>query len=251
MLMEFVRIADIKRKNFIVGAVKKNCAPGATVLDIGCGNGIVSRAIGRAGYHITGIDVSEKTIARAVAENDLDNVEFKVVGASQLKAEPGRYDAIICSEVLEHLHEPAELLSILYSSLKDNGVLVVTVPNGRGPREFFVTRPVQSLQKNNGLTWRAVNKLKSAMGYKGVTVQSAADDLTHVQFFTINSLKALAASSGFYIEKITSSNFIEQVFPFSLLFKRSSFLQKIDCVVADMLPLQFSSGFMSTWKKCL
>ncbi|MBO9573564.1 MAG: methyltransferase domain-containing protein, partial [Chitinophagaceae bacterium] len=90
--MEFERIADIKRVKFITDALT-GCSQGSTVLDIGCGNGLISMAIGRLGYNVLGIDVSEKTIAVANAENSLENVQFKVVGAGDLKPEPSRYDA--------------------------------------------------------------------------------------------------------------------------------------------------------------
>lgn len=247
--MDFTRIADIKRTEFIVEEIQRSCEPWSTVLDIGCGNGIITRAVGAAGFNVTGIDVSEESIANARASNNFPNVDFKVVAAGELKIEPGKYDAIICSEVLEHLHQPEDLLKIIYGSLKDDGVLIVTVPNGRGPRELFVTRPIQALQKNNGLAWRLVSRIKSSMGYKGITVQSAADDLTHIQFFTVRSLQSLAANAGFSIEKILPANFIEQVFPFSLFFKRSRRLQKLDYRLAAKLPVNFASGFLSVWKK--
>jgi len=247
--MEFTRIADIKRVKFITDEVMGNCPPGGHVLDIGCGNGLISRALGEAGFNVLGIDVSEKTIAVAKAANTLNNVRFEVVPAGALQPAPAKYHAIVCSEVLEHLHHPSELLNIIHSSLKDNGVLIVTVPNGRGPRELFVTRPIQALQKNNGLAWRLMSRIKSLMGYKGITVQSAADDLTHIQFFTVSSLKKLAIVTGFTIEDIVPTNFIEQVFPFSLIAKRSTRLQNLDCRLSDRLPLGFTSGFMSTWKK--
>ncbi len=247
--MEFTRIADIKRVKFITDAVIAGCPPGGQILDIGCGNGIVSRSIGKAGFNVLAIDVSEKTIAVARAGNTLNNVRFEVVPAGSLQPDPGKYDAIICSEVLEHLFQPEELLKVIYSSLKENGILIVTVPNGRGPRELFVTRPIQALQKNNGFAWRIMSRIKSGMGYKGITVQSAADDLMHVQFFTTSSLKKLALQTGFKIEKIVATNFIEQVFPFSLIMKRSRTLQNLDCRLSDKLPLSFTSGFMSIWKK--
>lgn len=247
--MEFTRIADIKRVKFITDAVIGNCPPGARVLDIGCGNGIISRALGEAGFNVLGIDVSEKTIAVARTANTMSNVRFEVVPAGSLQPFPGEYNAIVCSEVLEHLYHPSELLNVIHSSLKDNGILIVTVPNGRGPRELFVTRPIQALQKNNGLAWRLMSRAKSSMGYKGITVQSAADDLTHIQFFTTSSLRKLAFKTGFKIEKIVATNFIEQVFPFSFVMKRSRTLQKLDCQLSDRLPLSFTSGFMSIWKK--
>lgn len=247
--MEFLRFADKKRVDFITGCISKYIHSPSLILDIGCGNGIITKAIGQLGHRVTGIDVSQKTIEHARLFNDHPNVEYRFVSTAALVAEPSRYDAVICSEVLEHLHEPQALLAIIHQSLKENGLLIVTVPNGRGPREILVTRPVQYILKKNNLLSKLLVKVKSKMGYKGTTVQSSAEDLTHIQFFRAGKLRRLAATSGFSILTIRKTNFIEEVFPFSLFIKRSYYLQKLDCRVAELLPLGFTSGFMSIWRK--
>jgi ubiquinone biosynthesis O-methyltransferase len=247
--MEFERIADIKRLNFITEVLKKRLPEGAEVLDVGCGNGVISRSLGERGFNVRGIDISEKTIARARELNKFPNVRFEAVSAEQLVADGNRYHAVICSEVLEHLNDPGKLLKVLHESLHPDGVLIVTVPNGKGPRETFVTKPVIRMQKKNGWVWKTVQKIKSALGYKGTTVQSSADDLTHIQFFTQKTLTKLANDNKFSIEQFGKTNFVEDVFPFSMLTKRVKALQKFDCAVAEVLPYSFTGGFVSVWKK--
>jgi SAM-dependent methyltransferase len=247
--MQFVRIADKKRIDFICREILQHVPRGSQVLDVGCGNGIISKAVAELGYKVDAIDASEKTIAAARLVNSHPHLTYKVVPAGELQAQPTRYSAIICSEVLEHLHQPEQLLRILSMSLTRDGIVLVTVPNGRGPREILVTKPVKYLQRSRSPLWRLVLRIKKKLGYTGLTVQSSADDLLHVQFFTISKLKQLASQHGFRILKIDASNFIEQVFPFSLLVRRSSVLQRLDCRVAEALPLSFSSGFMMVWKK--
>jgi 2-polyprenyl-3-methyl-5-hydroxy-6-metoxy-1,4-benzoquinol methylase len=247
--MEFERIADKKRLQFITSALLENTPRNATVLDVGCGNGLITVEVGKSGYVVTGIDASEASIDTARSLNNLPNVTFVVVAAGNFTPPPDKYAAIICSEVLEHLDDPLPLLNTLHQSLLDNGILIVTVPNGAGPRELFVTRPIQYLQKKNNVVWKSVSALKKHLGYTGTTVQSNADDLTHLQFFTYKSLSRLAHAAGFSIVKFSKTNFIEQVFPFSLLFKRSKALQKLDCRIADVLPKMFTSGFMTVWRK--
>lgn len=247
--MEFERIADIKRLNFITEVLKKRLPEGAEVLDVGCGNGVISRSLGERGFNVRGIDISEKTIARARELNKFPNVRFEAVSAEQLVADGNRYHAVICSEVLEHLNDPGKLLKVLHESLHPDGVLIVTVPNGKGPRETFVTKPVIRMQKKNGWVWKTVQKIKSALGYKGTTVQSSADDLTHIQFFTQKTLTKLANDNKFSIEQFGKTNFVEDVFPFSLAAKRIKALQKFDCAVAEILPYSFTGGFVSVWKK--
>jgi ubiquinone/menaquinone biosynthesis C-methylase UbiE len=248
MIMEFRRFTDEKRLKFIAQTLEQSILKGAQVLDIGCGNGIISRRLGEMGFNVLGVDVSEKAIATANSLNKSSNVRFEVKSAEQLVADGQKYEAIICSEVLEHLHQPENLLKVLRKILAERGVLIVTVPNGKGGRELFVTKPVQALMNNFPRSWRWLSKIKSVLGYKGTTVQSDADDLSHIQFFTVNSLTALAHMGGFEIMHWGKSNFIEDVFPISFLTKRVRSLQKVDCKIAELLPLRLTGGFLTIWK---
>lgn len=247
--MEFQRIADIKRLNFIIEALKTKLPEGAEVLDVGCGNGVISRSLGEQGFRVKGIDISEKTIEKARLLNQFSNVSFDVISAEQLVADGKCYHAIICSEVLEHLTDPGKLLKVLYQTLHSEGILIVTVPNGKGPREVLVTKPVISLQKRNNWLWRFVKKIKSFFGYKGTTAQSDADDLTHIQFFTKSSLEKLAVENNFKIIRFGKTNFIEDVFPFSFFTKKVTILQKWDCAIAEKLPYSLTGGFVTVWEK--
>jgi 2-polyprenyl-3-methyl-5-hydroxy-6-metoxy-1,4-benzoquinol methylase len=247
--MEFERIADIKRLNFIVDILEKKLPSGAEVLDVGCGNGVISRSLGEKGFTVKGIDVSEKAIARARELNRSPNVRFEVVSAEELVADGHHFHAVICSEVLEHLNDPGKLLNVLHQLLDKDGALIVTVPNGKGPRELLVTRPVIALQKKNNWMWRGLQKMKQVFGYRGTTVQSSADDLTHIQFFTKSSLQKLANSTRFNIIRFGKTNFIEDVFPFSFFAKKIKALQKFDCAVAELLPYHMTGGFMTVWEK--
>lgn len=249
MKQEFERISDIKRLEFIAKVLSESLPEGATVLDVGCGNGIISRSLGRKGFNVLGIDVSDKAIEKAKSLNDLPNVRFQLMSAEQLAVSNEKYHAVVCSEVLEHLNEPHKLLNVLYQSLRNEGVLIVTVPNGKGPREVFITKPVQSLRKKNNWLWKFVQWLKSLFGYGGTTVQSSADDLTHIQFFTKKSLEQLASHTSFKIVRFGKTNFVEDVFPFSLFTKRIKFLQKLDCAIAERLPYTLNGGFVTVWKK--
>ncbi|MGN6354918.1 MAG: class I SAM-dependent methyltransferase, partial [Parafilimonas sp.] len=88
---EFERIADRKRIDFIADFLQSALPANASILDVGCGNGVISRHLGRFGFNVTGIDVSEKAIEKATALNQLSNVKFMTKSAEQLVAEGSRY----------------------------------------------------------------------------------------------------------------------------------------------------------------
>jgi 2-polyprenyl-3-methyl-5-hydroxy-6-metoxy-1,4-benzoquinol methylase len=245
----YQREADRKRLRFIIEQAQQFVPAGGRILDVGCGNGVISIHLGAQGYQVQGIDMSDKTIQMARQQNPLPNVKFDVISAEELRADGQQYDLVVCSEVLEHLTDPGALLRVIYQLVKPAGRLVVTVPNGMGPRELLVTKPVLRARANNGLMWRLIKGTKKGMGYQGFTVQSGADNLDHIQFFTKTDLRKLAQGAQFEIEKFGAANFVDDVFPMSWFANRVRVLQKIDCAVADFLPNQLSGGFFSVWKK--
>jgi len=247
--MEYNRIADIKRLEIITKTLTEHLPSDAAILDVGCGNGIISRGIGSKGFNVLGIDVSAKAIEKARELNRLPNVKFEVISAEQLVNDGKKYQGVICSEVLEHLNHPEKLLYTLYQSLADDGILIVTVPNGDGPRESFITKPVIKLERKKNFVWKLMMKSKKLFGYSGTTVQSDASDLTHVQFFSKKALYKLASDNHFKIVNFKVTNFVDDVFPFSLITRKSKTLQRLDAYVADHLPHQVAGSFVTVWKK--
>ncbi|WKV12907.1 methyltransferase domain-containing protein [Marivirga harenae] len=248
---KYTRYADIKRLAFIVSNLREwhENPEDVHILDVGCGNGIISLNLGELGYNVHGIELSEDAIKIAKDQNKFSNVIFEKANAETLKLEGKKYDVVICSEVLEHLNQPENLLEELRYLIKNNGALIVTVPNGVGPRELFVTRPFIKIRNNNGISWKLLSSIKSKLGYSGTTIQSAASDLDHIQFFTKKQLRKLAENSGFEIVMLKSANFIDDVFPFSIVARNSISIQKFDSKVADLLPTSFSGGYHMVWRR--
>jgi 2-polyprenyl-3-methyl-5-hydroxy-6-metoxy-1,4-benzoquinol methylase len=239
-------VEDLKRLDFIVDSVKSIKNPKAKILDVGCGNGNISMALGSLGYNVLGVDIDRSSIDKASANNTFSNVRFEVYDANAFGMKE-EFDAIVCSEVLEHLKQPEQLVESLYSLLKKDGVFIATVPNGWGPRELFITKPMQWLHTKK--LDQPLFKLKRILGYSGGTLQSSNPDLTHIKFFTRSTLKRMMHNAGFKPYRFQNADFVERVFPYSMLTRRMVALQKLDCKVSDFLPHQLSSGIYSSWKK--
>lgn len=242
----YTYVEEFKRLDFIVGQVQKNVTPPAKILDIGCGNGNLSMVLGSLGYEVKGIDVDATSIDTAKKNNTFTNVSFDVADANKFTMND-EFDLIVCTEVLEHLTVPDELVQSAYRILKPGGTMIITVPNGFGPREALMTKPMQWMMRNGHTD--TLLKIKRFFGYKHATHQSSNPDLTHIQFFTRKSLYKMMQNAGFKFMAFGKSNFLDQVFPFSLVAKRVKALQKIDSKVADILPPACTNGFYTSWKK--
>jgi 2-polyprenyl-3-methyl-5-hydroxy-6-metoxy-1,4-benzoquinol methylase len=245
---EYRKAEDIKRMKFIVSAIQEIKTENIRIIEIGCGNGNNCYQLAKMGYDVTGIDISEETIANAKKKHQLPNLKFECRSAENVDTTQ-KFDAIVCSEVIEHLYDPDIVVSHLQNILKDGGKAVINVPNGFGPREVLMTKPMQNAMKNNDWRWKSISFFKRMLGYKGTTVQSSAPELSHIQFFSKKAVITLAEKFGFRIEKFGVSNFVEGVFPFSLFTKLIPPLQRFDCWLADRLPQSWASGFMTVWVK--
>jgi ubiquinone biosynthesis O-methyltransferase len=106
------------------------------VLDVGCGNGSqLALPLARDGFLVTGIDTDEKSVAHAnQLANDAPSARFENISIEQLIESD--FDAIILSEVLEHVTSPRTLLEASVNHLSQSGIVIVTTPNGYGEFEW-------------------------------------------------------------------------------------------------------------------
>ncbi|WP_420403675.1 bifunctional 2-polyprenyl-6-hydroxyphenol methylase/3-demethylubiquinol 3-O-methyltransferase UbiG [Nisaea sp.] len=113
---------------------------GLDMLDIGCGGGLLSEPLTRLGAAMTGIDAEEKTIRTAAlhaAEGGLD-IDYRVSLAESLAGEmPEAFDAVVASEVIEHVADPALFAASLARLVRPGGAVFVTTLNRTGKSLLF------------------------------------------------------------------------------------------------------------------
>lgn len=111
---------------------------GASVLDVGCGGGLLSEALAREGARVTAIDLAPGLleVARLHALESGAEVEYRLSSVESLAAgQPAAYDTITCMEMLEHVPDPASVLQACATLLKPGGRLFVSTLN-RTPVAF-------------------------------------------------------------------------------------------------------------------
>lgn len=97
---------------------------GKRVLDVGCGGGILSESLARAGAEVTGIDLSQPALSVAAlhaAEADIE-VDYQCVATEEYaKHNAGVFDVITCMEMLEHVPDPEAIVAACSTLLKPGG----------------------------------------------------------------------------------------------------------------------------------
>jgi 2-polyprenyl-3-methyl-5-hydroxy-6-metoxy-1,4-benzoquinol methylase len=140
--------------NYFLGKINTD----DTLIDIGCGDGNFSYNMAEKANEVISIDISERNIKKAKAKHQKDNIKYLVGDATQMPIDK-KFDAIILSNVLEHIDERIAFLNSLHA-VSDKILLRVPMIN----RDW-----ISVYKKNNGYEYRL--------------------DTTHFIEYTLESLK--------------------------------------------------------------
>lgn len=113
---------------------------GKTVLDVGCGGGILTDSLARSGAHATGIDLSSKVLRIAqlhALDAETKNVSYREISAEAMALEqPAGFDVVTCMEMLEHVPDPASVVQACATLVKPGGWVFFSTLN-RNPMSFL------------------------------------------------------------------------------------------------------------------
>jgi 2-polyprenyl-6-hydroxyphenyl methylase/3-demethylubiquinone-9 3-methyltransferase len=111
------------RRAFLLDQV----APGERVLDVGCGEGLFTAELARAGARVLGIDVAEEPLRRARARHP--ELDLRLVEGEGAWALPDSgFDVVWAGEVIEHVADTAAWLSEVRRVLRSGGLLLLSTP---------------------------------------------------------------------------------------------------------------------------
>ncbi|HYM47169.1 MAG TPA: bifunctional 2-polyprenyl-6-hydroxyphenol methylase/3-demethylubiquinol 3-O-methyltransferase UbiG [Burkholderiaceae bacterium] len=135
---EFKPLHDINplRLNFIN---ERAALAGKSVLDVGCGGGILSESMAQLGAQVTAIDMGEAPLAVArlhLKESGL-RVDYRKISTEDLARErPAAFDVVTCLEMLEHVPDPASVVKSLGQLVRPGGQVFISTIN-RNPKSFL------------------------------------------------------------------------------------------------------------------
>lgn len=114
--------------------------PGKRVVDVGCGGGILTEGLAKAGADALGIDLSEDLIDIA----DLHGLESgvtaryqKISAESLAEQQPAGFDHVTCMEMLEHVPDPASIIRACATLVKPGGMVFFSTLN-RVPKAYLL-----------------------------------------------------------------------------------------------------------------
>jgi 2-polyprenyl-6-hydroxyphenyl methylase / 3-demethylubiquinone-9 3-methyltransferase len=124
-------IRDALTRHFKGGTGAAQPLSGLTVLDIGCGGGLISEPLARMGACVTAIDPAEENVeaARRHAEPQALSINYRAGRAEDLVAEGASFDAVVCLEVLEHVPDPQAFLNTCASLVRPSGLMILSTLN--------------------------------------------------------------------------------------------------------------------------
>ncbi len=121
--------------------IDKNASlAGKSVLDVGCGGGILSESMAAKGAQVTGIDLAEKALNVAklhLFESALEVEYLKMPVEHFAQVRPRSFDVVTCMEMLEHVPDPQSIVTACAGLVKPGGHVFFSTLN-RNPKSYLL-----------------------------------------------------------------------------------------------------------------
>lgn len=148
-------------------------ACGTHVLDAGCGNGMLSYQAWRLGARVLGISIKQKEVdgCRAMFNRGRnipeDGLRFENLNLYAMASDSYQFDAIICTEVLEHIRDDRGVCRKFFELLKPGGCVHITAPNADHPynRTFPLDHDEKGGHVRPGYTEASYRQLLQPIGF--------------------------------------------------------------------------------------
>ena len=235
---------DIKKLKFVYAAIERFASSrgrkmaSLEILEVACDEGWITLPLAALGGRVTAFDINDNAVEILRTEIERRNIRnlTVTVGDGNTFDDGRAYDVVVASEVFEHVTDPERFAANVVRKMKEDGCLIVTVPNGYGPWE---TKNRLDLR----LQLRKSNALRRMLGKPPYAAGTGID---HCQFYTRQKLVGLFAKRGLRPTAFAKSDSFLTVFR---PLRRSRLFGAIDGRLADLLPAGLASGWYFVFEK--
>jgi 2-polyprenyl-3-methyl-5-hydroxy-6-metoxy-1,4-benzoquinol methylase len=141
--------------------------PKGKLMDVGCGNGYTLSLAKKLGWQAMGLEI-DPAAARAARTQGLDVVDGSYARLAAFRQE---FDCIICSHVLEHVHDPQDMLIRLAEALKPGGTLLLSLPNATSLLRYLFGDDWRGLEAPRHLSIPSMSQLEAILREMGFSVR--------------------------------------------------------------------------------
>ncbi|XP_055375639.1 ubiquinone biosynthesis O-methyltransferase, mitochondrial-like [Condylostylus longicornis] len=141
----FIRDGIVAKNNLYFRENKGKILDGVNILDVGCGGGILSESLANLHANVTGIDLGEDLITvakehlRSRTKKYQNSLKYEVESIEKhAQKNESKYDAVILSEVIEHINDKVEFIKNCVETLRVGGSIFITTPNKTILSRLFV-----------------------------------------------------------------------------------------------------------------
>lgn len=132
-----LRAENQVRNPWIAAEIRKRFKSNITLLDVGCGAGLLTNALALEGHSVTGIDLSEKSLKIAGLRDETKKVRYQSANAYALPFPDASFDVVCAMDILEHVENPNKLIQEASRVLKKDGIFFFHTFN-RNPLSYIV-----------------------------------------------------------------------------------------------------------------
>ncbi len=185
---------SLRQARMLAAALGPARSAPATVLDIGCGDGsaALTAAPLLSGHRVIGVDWSQDALRRA--RTQMSDVVRGELTDGGLPLADGCADAVLFSEVIEHLVDPDAALDELRRVLRPGGHLMLSTPN-------------LAAWYNRALLLAGVQPVFSEVSLRGIHGRPGSEVVGHLRLYTARALREFLTASGFEVVRIAGAPF--------------------------------------------